>query len=97
MDNPSEQPAYSIVIRHWLPIITFCPVNYLPDPIYVSVGFEGTEIVELYAVRAKLRKLLSFKCMFMEEVAQIVFAEFPNASSVHVNLLFNRHSVSLYR
>ena len=32
-----------IVVRHWLPIITFCPVNHLPDLVYVSVEFKVTD------------------------------------------------------
>lgn len=83
-----------VVIRHWVPVITVCPVNKLPDLIYISVGFtlsEG-EFVELYAVRRMLRKY-NFKCMFMEDIAKAVLSEFPECSFVEVRLFLNRHIV----
>jgi hypothetical protein len=84
-------------IRHWLPIVTFCPVNNLPDLIYVSVDFddEGLErqFVELYAIRKRIRKLVSWKKMFMEDVADLLFRELVGCSSVTVTLFLNRHIV----
>lgn len=81
-------------IRHWMPIITFCPVNNLPDPLYISIEFDS--FVELYGVRKRVRELVSLKNMFMEDVAKLVAAEYPQAVSVTVTLLFSRHVVKLY-
>ena len=47
-------------ISHWLPIITICPVNKLPDFIYVTIEFEDT-FEELYQVRKTLFKHLWWK------------------------------------
>ena len=87
-----------VTIRHWLPILTFCPVNKRPDLIYVSLYFELDDefpFVELYAVRKAVRRLLSGKTIFMEDAAAEVAAEFPRASRVEVRLAFNRHVVTL--
>lgn len=84
-----------VVIRHWLPIITFCPVNRLPDLLYVSLYFYGSNIPELYQVRKQVRKLLSMKKLFMEDAAALVADNFPSVSMVEVALAFNRHVVSV--
>jgi hypothetical protein len=83
-----------VSIGHWLPIVTRCPVNKLPDLIYVRVDFVDT-FAELYEVRRKVRKLVAWKCMFMEEVAREVLDAFPAAQQVTVALAFNRHIVTL--
>ena len=87
---------YSVTIRHWLPILTFCPVNKLPDLLYVSITFED-EFVELYAVRKAIRKMLSMKCKFMENIAHDIILEYPSATSVTVALAFGRHVVTMER
>lgn len=86
-----------ITIRHWLPIITFCPVNNLPDLLYVTVEFElyGDDFVELYAVRKRIRKELSGRTIFMEQAAQLIAAAFPQSCSVTVRLACSRHVVSI--
>lgn len=88
-------------IRHWLPIITFCPVNHLPDFIYITVEFEDDvtfedTVHELYQIRKKIRKIASWRKCFMEEIAKQVFHAFTGCSSVTVSLAFNRHVVTLY-
>jgi hypothetical protein len=87
-----------VSIRHWLPLVTFCPVNHLPDLLYVTVDFDDNPVVdpqfnELYTVRKKVRKLVSWKKMFMEDIAEKVYNMFPECSAVTVSLLFNRHVV----
>lgn len=82
-----------LTVSHWLPLVTFCPVNGLPDVIYVYVTFETFE--ELYAVRKQLRKLVSFKKMFMEEVAETLLSKIKGAVEVEVKLLTGRHVVKL--
>lgn len=82
-----------LTVSHWLPLVTFCPVNGLPDVIYVYVTFETFE--ELYAVRKQLRKLVSFKKMFMEEVAETLLNKIEGAVEVEVKLLTGRHVVKL--
>src|SRR5438045_3316314 len=86
-----------VTIRHWLPIITFCPVNNLPDLLYISVNFSGSEIPELYAVRKAIRKRLMWGRFFMEDAAVIVAEMYQEASSVQVRLAFNRHVVNIKR
>lgn len=78
-------------VTHWFPIVTFCPVNNLPDFIYIRCTFESFE--ELYAVRKKIRKLIQWRRMFMETVCEEIQKEFPHAISVEVTLLFNKHMV----
>lgn len=80
-----------IEITHWLPIITFCPVNNLPDFIYVTVQFD--KFAELYKVRRRIRTLISGKKLFMENICALVAKEFPDAVSVEVRLMFNKHIV----
>lgn len=82
------------VITHWLPIITFCPVNRLPDPLFVSVTFDD-QFVELYAVRKRIRELLMWKLVFMEDAAELIRKEYPTAKAVRVQLWFNKHTVEL--
>lgn len=84
-------------IRHWLPIVTFCPVNKLPDLIYVSVDYDSEELEppfqELYETRKQIRKLVSGKRMFMEDICSLLYKELKGCSSVTVTLLFGRHVV----
>ena len=79
-------------VTTWLPIITFCPVNKLPDLIFIEAEFGNFR--ELYGVRKKMRKLVSFKCMFMEDVASVVREEL-GADKVVVRLVFNKHRVEV--
>lgn len=81
-----------ITISHWFPIVTFCPVNRMPDLIFISVTFR--DFKELYAVRKLLRRFW-FKTLFMEEVAYGVLKVIPDASRVRVHLMFNRHCVEV--
>ncbi|QDP52302.1 MAG: hypothetical protein Unbinned4162contig1001_2 [Prokaryotic dsDNA virus sp.] len=80
------------VITHWIPIITFCPVNNLPDPIFIEV--HTNDFMELYEVRRKIRKCASFKNMFMEDVAKKVLQE-VGGDKVVVRLWFNKHRVEI--
>lgn len=86
-----------VTIRHWLPILTFCPVNNLPDLLYVSVTFDDGLLHELYDVRKRMKKILSMQNMFMEVCAQKIAEEFPDASEVTVRLAFSRHVVTRRR
>lgn len=80
------------VIRHWLPIVTFCPVNKLPDLLYVSMVF-SEPVPELYTVRKLIRKHLMWKCIFMEDAAKLLAELYPAADQVEIRLAFNRHHV----
>lgn len=86
----------AVTVRHWLPIVTFCPVNKLPDLIYISVTFEN-QFQELYAVRRKVRELSAWKLRFMEDIANDVFTAFPTCSEVRLELMLGRHVVNLKR
>lgn len=86
-------------VRHWLPILTFCPVNHLPDLIYIEVEFEDdvtfeSPVRELYEIRRKIRKIASFKKMFMEDIAKQVYSAFQDCTAVTVTLAFGRHVVT---
>lgn len=89
-DMPS---VISTTVTHWLPIVTFCPVNNLPDLLYVEVTF--TEFEELYAVRKKVRSALRYRKLYMEQACQTVYNLFPNCTSVTVRLPFNKHKVTI--
>ena len=87
-----------VSITHWFPIVTICPVNNLPDLIYITVDFDNDPVVnpqfnELYSVRKRIRKIASWKRAFMEDIADEMFNEFRGCSCVTVTLLFNRHTV----
>jgi hypothetical protein len=85
-----------VFIRHWLPIITRCPISIFPDLIYVTIEFENN-FQELYEVRRKIRKCISGQKAFMEDLAEYIFMQFPTCKSVTLRLLFNRHVVSITR
>ena len=87
----------SVTVRHWLPIVTICPVNNLPGLIYISVEFKGPELNELYAVRRKIKRLASWRKEFMENIALDVFNAFPTASRVTLRLALDRHTIAMYR
>jgi hypothetical protein len=82
-------------VSHWLPIITRCPVNNMPDVIYVYLTFDQFE--ELYAVRKELHRLLQGKKMFMEDIAQLMLDRYPTAIEAEVRLLTGRHVVIISR
>jgi len=85
-----------VTIRHWVPIITFCPHNNLPDFIYISLIYKD-KFRELYSIRKRIRSLISGRKLFMEDIAKEVSSEFTGADSVEVRLLFNRHIVKIQR
>lgn len=59
------------------------------------MSVEFGSFAELYAVRRKVRKLVGWRCMFMEDVAVQVADAFPEAKCVTVRLAFNRHVVHI--
>ena len=88
----------TIAVRHWLPIVTYCPVNHLPDLIYVTLHFEvrdGEQPPELYAVRKKVRALLSGRECFMEDLSKLLLKEFPGAYTIELRLALDRHYVRI--
>lgn len=86
-----------VTISHWLPVITFCPVNNLPDLIHVYVTIPADKFVELYGVRKDIQRNWRFRKMFMEDVAKEAFEFFDYALAVEVRLLTGRHVVRLER
>jgi hypothetical protein len=88
-------PRIAVEITHWLPIVTRCPVNKLPDPVFITLTFD--DFVELYEVRRELRKRYSGLTIFMEDLAQAVLVDFPKARRVQVRLWFNKHTVTMER
>lgn len=102
MHHPDEHsfvtsdPRVCSAITHWLPIVTFCPVNGLPDLLYIELVFEDP-VPELYSVRRMLRKNFMWRKMFMEDVAKEAATLYPDAAQVIVRLPFNRHVVNLIK
>lgn len=94
MAGTGVRRVLALTVRHWLPIVTFCPVNNLPDLVYVSVEFDS--FAELYAVRKTIRKRVAWRKMFMEDVAAAISELYPQARSVTVRLAFDRHVVKLH-
>lgn len=86
----------SVRIGHWLPIRTTCPVNNMPDFIYVYVTFVD-HFEELYSVRKAIKRICSGRKEFMEDLAQEVLNEFQDASKVEVILMTGRHKVEITR
>lgn len=85
----------SSTIKLWFPRITICPVNYLPDIIFISVEFR-CEFKELYGIRKQMKKAVPhFSKMYMEDVAKRLCAKFPDYHAVEVRLLFNKHIVRI--
>lgn len=82
----------SYLIRHWLPILTFCPVNRLPDLLYITLQFDDGVFRDLYNVRKATRKMLSGRTAYMEDLAQDLSAKYPTAT-VTVRLAMSRHVV----
>lgn len=87
-----ELRRVELTVTHWFPIVTFCPVNHLPDLIFISVTFR--QFAELYAVRRQLRALY-WRKLFMEDIARAVSDMFPEAKRVTVRLMFNKHQVTV--
>lgn len=83
-----------VTITHWLPIVTYCPVNNLPDFIYVECTYHNQPFVELYQLRKRMRHLLQGRKLFMEECAELVHKELkPDVTKVR--LIFNKHIIEV--
>ena len=80
-----------IRISHWLPIVTFCPVNGVPNFLYITVVFKN-QFRELYSVRKEFKRFQFSKC-FMEDIADDLTKIFPDAVQVTVRLVTGRHIV----
>jgi hypothetical protein len=94
-DYMSSHSTY-IQLSHHLPIMTRCPLSRLPDFIYVTLHIND-EFVELYEARKRIRKLISGKRMFMEDIATMVLDGFPEVEMVQVRLMGGAHVVSATR
>lgn len=57
-----------IVISHYLPVVTRCPVNRLPDVLYLEAEFDGQ--AEVYEVRRLLTRGFFLRLMWMEQVVE---------------------------
>ena len=96
MDVSEQNIIVHSRIGTWFPIITRCPLSVLPD--FVKVELHCTGFVELYEARKKLRKLLTGKKMFMEDLAKLVLETFPEpVSACTVRLMWGPHIVTAFR
>jgi NADPH-dependent 7-cyano-7-deazaguanine reductase QueF len=80
---------------HWLPLITRCPLSWLPDFVYVKVTTRET--LDLYEVRKEIYAY-RWRKMFMEDLAvdiaeRIEGVFLVDVLRVEVTLLFGRHYV----
>jgi hypothetical protein len=89
--------ASTVTISHWVPLLTFCPVNKLPDLLYVYVTFPAQQFVELYNVRKEIRAVAKGRTIFMEDLAKELLAHFDAATQVEISLMTGRHRVILQR
>lgn len=97
-------PRAISAFRHWFPILTICPVNGMPDFIYVSIEWEApteTAFLDLYLVRKLVRRTLSMRRISMEAASRLVLVAFYQQfrsvpSAITVSLMFNRHVTYLY-
>lgn len=87
---------------HWLPVVTRCPVNGLPDALFLWVSLDvpddNTNTPELYALRKRCFGGFFMKKMFMEDVALEVFQRAKEAygdqlRTVELRLMFNKHHI----
>lgn len=60
-----------LTISHWLPLVTRCPVNGLPDLCYIYVTIEG--FAELYEARKHLFSGFFMNKLFMEDMLKEVW------------------------
>lgn len=89
---------YSLTVwfTHWIPILTICPFNKLPDLIYIRVMYDDGKFRNLYNIRKSFRKYW-FCMQYMEDIAERVYFEHPMARQVEVRLLFSKHVITLTR
>jgi hypothetical protein len=85
---------HHVTITHWFPVITFCPINGLPDFIFVECVFINKPFMELYNVRKIIRRTLQGKKLFMEECAELVHQNLK-CDETTIRLIFNKHTVSI--
>lgn len=94
-----------IIISHWVPLVTRCPINGMPDFLYAEIHYELGEtpdFPELYSVRKVIRNSVIFgERIYMEELtkrlATILFESDLRIHKVVVRMPFNRHRVEIER
>lgn len=86
----------TFTISHWLPIVTYCPVNGFPDLIYVYITFDINDFHELYQTRKDIRNAVKGKKLFMEDIAKFLQELYVSALVIEVRLMTGRHSVTLH-
>ena len=97
-DHSSSMPnhRFNITYKHWLPLITRCPVNGLLDICYVEV--RSPDMVDLYKIR-KIIHSYFWKKEFMEDVAAGILDRVSQlkcrVTEVKMTLLFNRHKITV--
>lgn len=76
---------------HWLPLITFCPVSYLPDIGYIRI--KTSSFVEIYGMRKIILKN-TFKKIFMEDLVSNIKSEIEKNNdckiTIQYRMLFNK-------
>lgn len=97
-----ERASSAVTFGHWLPIVTFCPVNGLPDFLRVRVTvLNQRETLELYAFRKELFKGLSGQKVYMESIAvqvlerALLYVRLETKVRVDVELIGGRHLISI--
>lgn len=86
--------------KHWIPLITRCPLSIFPDFGYVSVT--SSKMIELFALR-KIIFSYKFKKIFMEDLVRSIQTDILQTSKglvigefiVTYTLLFGRVKVKI--
>jgi NADPH-dependent 7-cyano-7-deazaguanine reductase QueF len=51
--------------KHWVPLVTICPVNHLPDFGFITI--QSKKMIEIYALRHIIHSF-AFRTMYMEDI-----------------------------
>lgn len=96
----------TVIVRHWWPIVTFCPFNGMPDFLWVSVqmltvspDYYSTareEVIDLRIIRRKVRAAIGWKKISMEDACRKAAQALPGmfVQMVVVRMLASRHVVA---
>ncbi|MGV8172201.1 MAG: hypothetical protein ACP5OA_05930 [Candidatus Woesearchaeota archaeon] len=86
--------AQKVVIKHWFPIITICPVTRLPDLNYIRLETSGKATIEIGSWREEIFKH-RFEKIFLEDLIFELSKTIPKGITynIHGKVIFSRHEV----
>lgn len=80
-------------VSHWLPFIIFHPTKRIPQIIYVEITFEG-EFAELSTVIKRLRKLINFRKVYLQDLVDDILSTFSRVKKVSISVPLHRNKAS---